>query len=196
MHVKVLWIIEEIDAQLFCFEGLNRSILGSHLWCQQLPSISVPDTSQCYPPRTHLENRRERVPYPVDNSSQGPPLFTLWHKSHPFPTTRGSQSHRLRLSTRINRRPFINKILDQLRTTQPNEIRSSTLRPKNIAILVSPLRQAPRKLGFQVNKSMIDYRRTRNEWREVFSARISQDEFMDQVDNDKENGADNHRGLD
>ena len=142
-----------------------------------------------------LKPKRKRCSYPMDNSSQSPPLFPLWHKSHSFPTTRSPQSHRLGLSTRINRRPFINNILNQLRTTQPNKIRRSTLCPENLAILVSPMCQSPRKLGFQVNKSMIDYRRSRNERREMFSARIRQDEFMNQVNDDEENCAENHRGL-
>jgi hypothetical protein len=43
---------------------------------------------------------------------------------------------------------------------------------------------------------MIDERRALHERRQMFSARIRQDEFVDKVDDEKEYGTENHRGLD
>jgi len=160
MHVKILWIVEEIDTELFCFEGLDGGIFHSHLRSQQLQSN----------PLQHISIKAKqivkiRITYPVNDCAQCPPLLPLWHKSHSLPSARRSQSHRLRLSRRINRGPFINKILDQFRTTQPNKICRRALGPKYIAILISPFCQSPGKLGLQMNECMIDNWRSGNKRR-------------------------------
>lgn len=122
-------------------------------------------------------------------------MFSLGHESHPLASAGCPKSHWLRLPRRINRGPFIDDILDQFRTTQPNKVRSRTLSAIYIAILVPPFGQPPGKLGLQMDEGVIDDWRAWDEGRQVFPAGVGEEEFVHEVDGDKEHCAEDHGRL-
>jgi len=128
----------------------------------------------------------------MNNSTQCPPVFALWHKRHSLSAARSSQRHGLRLSTRINRTPSINDILDSLWRTQPNEIRRRTLCPKNVAVLLLPFRESPWEFLFEMDECVVYNWRAGDKRRHVFATGVPQKDVIEQESEEEETCPEEH----
>ena len=91
----------------------------------------------------------------MNNIANSPPIPSILHKHHPLPAT-SSRHHRLRMSTRINRTPSINQLLERLSRINPNKCRRPTRRTKNLTILFRPSDYQASGIVFHLIERLVD----------------------------------------
>src|SRR5277367_82170 len=119
------------------------------------------------------------------NIANSPPIPSILHKHHSLPTTR-PRHHRLRMSTRINRTPSINQLLERLSRINPNKRRRPTCRTENLTILFRPSDYQASWIVFHLIERLIDDRPSSDVRREGGETGVSSEVFVQEEASEEE----------
>lgn len=172
MHIEVLRVVQQIHAQLFCFEELDDGVVLRHLLREHLGrSVSVVTLREGEFPTLWNTARESRHVFPYGAKViLFPPLPLAVSPDQSWREFGGGvrstvKSHGHRLPTRVYGRPPIEQLLDGLLRIQPDEVCCSSSCPEQLSILGSPFPQNRRHVVLHLNEGVVDEGPRRDHWR-------------------------------
>ena len=90
----------------------------------------------------------------MNDIANSTPIFPIWHEHHAFTAT-GPLYHRLRVTTRVNRRSTVNQLLERFLRIDPNERGGPRSCTHDLSIIFCPFLDHGNGIVFDLIKSLV-----------------------------------------